>query len=291
MARLREIFQFFGRGMWRIRLHELSPARSFLLRVVRILVLSVREFQRDKCSLRASALTYYTLLAIVPVLAMAFGIAKGFGMEEKLETAIRSKLVWESDADVTGETAAMLGEGGTQALSGAKQGLAQVADYAIKFANNMLEGVKGGWVAGIGVLLLFWIIIKTLGNIEKSFNDIWGVRKSRSWPRKFSDYLAFMVISPVVFVMAGSLTGVVVARGAQLVERFAVWGWMDGAGLFRAAYPADEPYLAAIRFHVSVHAQYEGPAAFGIARGHRGGHAFSAYPGALSAFSDRHNEV
>lgn len=231
MAAWHKAWHFLGEGMWRVRLRDLPPARSVLLRVLRVVVLSLREFSKDKCILRASALTYYTLLAIVPMLAMAFGIAKGFGMEEKLETAIRGKLEWGEESQVDGEVAAILGEGGEDFVR-AGQGLAQVADYAIDFANNMLEDVKGGWMAGIGVLLLFWVIIKTLGNIEKSFNDIWGVRKGRSWARKFSDYLAFMVISPVVFVVAGSATGYVVAQGEQLVQRLDMWGWVGDLSLF-----------------------------------------------------------
>ena len=55
------------------------------INVIKIIILSVQGFSRDLCQLRASALTLYTLLSIVPVIALLFGIAKGFGFEKKLE--------------------------------------------------------------------------------------------------------------------------------------------------------------------------------------------------------------
>ena len=75
------IFRFLSEDLWRIRLDDQPPSRSFWIKGLRIFVLSVKSFDRDNCILRASALTFYTLLSIVPILAMAFGIAKGFGFE------------------------------------------------------------------------------------------------------------------------------------------------------------------------------------------------------------------
>ena len=141
------------------------------------MILAVRGFEEDKCSLKASALTFYTLLSIVPVVAMAFGIAKGFGFEAKLQQQLMEKL----------------------------QGQEEVIRRIIEFAHKLLEDTKGGLVAGVGIVVLFWTVIKLLGNIEGSFNDIWGIQKSRSIARKFSDYLSAMLLCPLLFIIAGSL--------------------------------------------------------------------------------------
>ena len=69
---------FVKTDIWRIRLQNLSGAKSFLIKQLRIILLALRGFDEDKCQLRASALTFYSLLSIVPIFAMAFGIAKGF---------------------------------------------------------------------------------------------------------------------------------------------------------------------------------------------------------------------
>ncbi|MBI5154178.1 YihY/virulence factor BrkB family protein [Candidatus Poribacteria bacterium] len=199
--------QFLGEELWRIRLAEQSRQRSFLLRQLRIVVLSVRGFDEDQCMLRASALTFYTLLSIVPILAMAFGVAKGFGFEKMLEARVREQF----------------------------EGQEEVVTRAITFANNMLEDTKGGLIAGVGVVLLFWTIVKVLGNIERSFNDIWGIKTHRSLARKFSDYLSFMMISPILFIMSSSLTVVIASQLDNVVGKGGLLSFLSGPAevLFR----------------------------------------------------------
>ena len=76
---------FIKGDIWRIRLKDLPRKRSFFIKLLRVFLLSIRGFDEDKCQLRASALTFYSLISIVPVAAMVFGIAKGFGFEKLLE--------------------------------------------------------------------------------------------------------------------------------------------------------------------------------------------------------------
>jgi membrane protein len=178
MVKAKQVYGFLRDDLWRIRLDEQSRPRSMWIKALRIIVLSFKGFDKDNCTLRASALTFYALLSIVPILAMAFGIAKGFGFDHILEQRVREQF----------------------------QGQEEVLAHAITFARNMLDKTKGGLVAGIGVIFLFWTIIKVLGNMERSFNDIWGFKRQRSLMRKFSDYLSLMLVAPVLFLMASSMT-------------------------------------------------------------------------------------
>jgi membrane protein len=101
------------------------------------------------------------------------------------------------------------------------QGQEEVLRRVIEFAHKLLEDTKGGLVAGIGIAVLFWTVIKLLGNIEASFNDIWGIQKSRSIARKFSDYLSAMLLCPLLFIVAGSLNVAIsgkVAIAARQIE-------------------------------------------------------------------------
>lgn len=183
--------------LWRIRRKDLPPRKSFWLRQLRILVLALREFNRDKCMLHASALTFYTLLSTVPLLAMAFGIAKGFGLRDLLEKAIRANV----------------------------EGQEEAVNWIIRFSDNLLATTKGGVVAGVGVVFLTWTIIKVLGSIESSFNEVWGVKVARTLWRKFSDYLAFVMIGPIVLIMASSLTVLLTSKVETLVQQLELWGW------------------------------------------------------------------
>jgi membrane protein len=255
MSKIMSFLQFLRGGIWRIQRGELAPLHSFFLRIARIIMLSLVEFDRNRCFLRASALTYYTLLSIVPIVAMLFGVAKGFGLQELLERNIREKMsgleLVVSGRDDTGKsdenkktngaastisTPSDTNESGSlvdrtaptsgEDPSGLGASGVRLSDQIIKFANNTLEKTSGGLVAGIGVMILLWTIIKVLGNIEMSFNAIWGVKKSRSLARKFSDYLAFILLCPFILIAASSVTVMVTSRLETIVIGLALWGWV-----------------------------------------------------------------
>jgi len=85
---LKSVIAFLKTGVWRIRKGDVSPVTWFLIKVLRILLLTFRGFVENKCQLRASSLTFYSLLSVVPVMAMAFGVAKGFGFQHTLEREV-----------------------------------------------------------------------------------------------------------------------------------------------------------------------------------------------------------
>ncbi|MBF0594139.1 MAG: YihY family inner membrane protein [Candidatus Omnitrophica bacterium] len=175
---LKQVIDFLDRDIWRIHTRKLPRQKSFFIKQLRVIVLAVREFRGNKCQLNASALTFYTLLSIVPIAAMAFGIAKGFGFDQLLEKQLLEK------------------------FPGQEQSISQI----INFANNLLKDTQGGLVAGVGVIVLFWTVIKVLNSIEASFNDIWGVKQGRAFGRKVSDYLSMMLICPFFLIASSGIT-------------------------------------------------------------------------------------
>ncbi len=185
--------------IWRIRLEDLPFGKSFLIKQLRIFLLTVRGFDEDKCFTRASSLTFYTLLSIVPVMAMLFGIAKGFGFEKVLKNEL-SELVVKLP------------------------GQEEMLNKAIQYAESLLETTKGGVIAGIGLVLLFWSVIKVLSHIENSLNDIWEIKESRTWGRKFSDYLAVMLISPILILVSSSATVFITTQITQLTQQIKLLG-------------------------------------------------------------------
>ncbi|MCJ7693578.1 MAG: YihY family inner membrane protein, partial [Sedimentisphaerales bacterium] len=188
---LSKVIRFITTDIWRIHLKNYSPTKSFFIRQLRIIVLAVRGYGEDKCKFRASALTFFSLLSIVPVLAMMFGIAKGFGLEKRVEQQLFKRM----------------------------EGQEEVMAKIIDFSNSLLENVKGGFIAGVGVVFLFWIIIELLSNIESSFNEIWGVKTGRSFGRKFSDYLSVMLVCPILLVLSGSITVAISSHIRLIIEK------------------------------------------------------------------------
>ena len=176
--------KFVQEDIWRIRAKGLPPPKAFGIRYLRILLAAASAFQEHRCQLRASALTSYAALHL-PIVAMAFGIAKGFAFEKVLQEKILERF----------------------------PGQEEVLLEVFGFANSMLANTKGGLIAGVGVILLFWAIVKVLGNIESSFNDIWSVKKDRTLARKITDYLSVMLVAPVLLVLSGSVTVFVYPAG------------------------------------------------------------------------------
>ncbi len=188
---LSKVIYFLTTELWRIRLKNYSRTKSFLIKQLRVIVLTVRGFAEDKCKFRASALTFYSLLSIVPVIAMMFGIAKGFGLEKKVEAELMQKM----------------------------EGQQEVIEKVIGFASTLLDNTSGGFIAGIGVAFLFWTVIKVLSNIESAFNDIWGVKTPRHIGRKFSDYLSIMLVCPFLLVLASSVTVAISSQIQTIIQK------------------------------------------------------------------------
>lgn len=164
--------------IWHTSLSDISRRRSFVFKQLRIIVLAARGFMNDKVQLRASSLTFYSLLSIIPVAAIAFALAKGFELDQKL----------------------------TQLLTDELQSQPEVLSWILSGAQNALKDTRGGYIAGVGMIILFWSVMSLLNQIENSFNHIWQIGSSRPWYRKFTDYLTIMLIAPVFLILSSSIT-------------------------------------------------------------------------------------
>lgn len=164
-------------GIWRLQVDQFPRHKAFYIRQARILLLTITKFIKDNCALKASALTYYTMLSIVPTAAMAFGIARGFGFERLLKRELLEKF----------------------------PGQEEIAQWIIQFADSLLINTHGGMMAGIGLIILFWSAFKVLKNIEHAFNEIWESKRARSMARKLTDYLAIVILCPVLLILSSSV--------------------------------------------------------------------------------------
>ncbi|MGM0496386.1 MAG: YihY/virulence factor BrkB family protein [Bacteroidota bacterium] len=207
----KRIEHFFTYKLWSIPIANQIRSQRILLKLLRILALAFRGFKEDKISLRASALTVFSLMAIVPVVAMAFGIAKGFGLKKYIDE-LRLYLEENLLANVESQQ--------------------EIIDQIFEFANSFLDNTKGGLIAGIGLVILLWSVLKVFGNIESSFNAVWQIRRSRTWLRKFSDYFSLMLIGPILIVISSSATIFVITRMEEIAANMEVISFMEPIILF-----------------------------------------------------------
>lgn len=174
-SELKRAWRFLSRGIWEIDVRGLTRWRLFLLRQAQIVSLVTRAFFTDHCMLRASALTYSTLLSIVPLLALMFALLKGLGVQNALEPLILERLAIGSE---------------------------QVITAIIRYINNTNVGQLGA----VGMVFLIVAVLTLLSNIEESFNHVWGVKETRTLMRRFADYFSVVTIGPIFLLAAISMT-------------------------------------------------------------------------------------
>lgn len=178
MKFIKQINYYIEYGIWKKDEEDISIYKKAIKAVFRYLYVTVYYFKRDNCIIRASALTFFSLLSIVPLLALFFAIAKGFGLEQTL----------------------------TKALNRNFEGQEEVVNYLIDFSQSLLNSAKGGIIAGVGIFVLLWSVLKLLNHIESAFNAMWNIKKSRPFLRKFTDYLTLMFVTPILLFVSSSIT-------------------------------------------------------------------------------------
>lgn len=174
----KRVYHFVRYDVWRITESELTRGKRFVYRLVKIGVLAIRGFLNDDLNLRASALTYSILFAIVPIIAIVVAIAKGFGAENAIEYWLNKSFI----------------------------GNTELVPMVMGFVERYLATAQGGVFLGVGILILLWSVSSFFRQVESSFNSIWQVRKSRSIIRQFTAYFSIVLLIPVLVVVSSGLS-------------------------------------------------------------------------------------
>ena len=178
MGWFKRLSDFFGKDLWRINADELPWWKRALVNMAKVIILTTKAFIAKKHIRTAAALTYSTLLAIVPIAAVIFAVARGFDYNKYIEE-------WFKDALASQP---------------------QVADAIIGFVNSYLVHARSGIILGVGLIFMLWTVIMLTSNIEQAFNDIWLVKKTRSWTRTIIDYTAVFFLLPVVILITSGVS-------------------------------------------------------------------------------------
>jgi membrane protein len=182
------------RGIWLKDPGEMPFLRSVALKLARVVVLTVRGFYRHRLMVQAAALTYYTVLSIVPVLAVSFAVARGLGAYDDLkERAIVPFLDRFLGTTVEGQAVGPAAEGTGVGSSDLRMAVDQILAFVDK-TDDLPLGL-------VGTFLFLYAAVKLLAAAESSVNDIWGIHRGRTWTRRFTDYIAFVVVTPILLLV------------------------------------------------------------------------------------------
>ncbi|MDR0421621.1 MAG: YihY/virulence factor BrkB family protein [Proteiniphilum sp.] len=236
--RIKTLILFLSYGIWRQNPETLSGKKNILYDAIKTIMLTVRNVQELDIAASARSLTYRTLLSIVPLLAIIFAIARGFGIENIMESSIFSFMLGgghpgeaavvtdatkpDSATAVFGRTDATdtvsyeahetatfrnlsTGVAGDGELS-AEERTREFLNLLFRIIDNSLEEAKGGGLfAGIGILLFLYTVLILFNDIEGNLNKIWQVSRGRGIGRKVTDYTSMVLFMPVFFILVNAL--------------------------------------------------------------------------------------
>ena len=213
MVKLKNIKETFNREVWQQDVHQLSRARRIGVFWVRMAHVLTQDIIAGELNLRAMSLVYTSILSLVPFLAFAFAVLKGFGVQNKMQPLLLN--LFEP-----------LGPKGVE-----------MTGKVIDFVNNIKAGVLGT----LGLLLLLYTVISLVRKVESAFNHVWRVREPRTFAEGFGHYLSVIMIGPLLLVGALGLTATVSNHTA--VEHIIDWA---PVGVLLVAIAKLLPYLMVI---------------------------------------------
>ena len=171
--RTRRLKRFIKDDIWTLELEELSKARARFVKYLKVMMITIKTFSSEKIGFQAVALSFFSTMSVVPFVAIVFAITGGFGLADKLK----------------------------EFLYGYFNNSQQIIDTVLGFAQNIIDTAQSSAVGLVSALLFFWIVIWMMMNVEKVFNNVWKVQKSRNLFRRLSVIIAMLFVSPFVVMV------------------------------------------------------------------------------------------
>lgn len=170
--RIRGLIAYCTSGIW------YDPRKTMKVRLIKTINLTVQAFLNRDLQIKSMSITYQTVFAMVPALAMLLAISRGFGFQEIVEKELFTYFPSQSKAIST----------------------------ALKFVDSYLAEASSGILVGIGLVVLLWTLISLLSNIEDSFNNIWDIKTGRTTVQKIKDYIAIFLLIPILMILSSGIS-------------------------------------------------------------------------------------
>jgi membrane protein len=165
--------RFLNDDIWNIDLEELSKAKARFIKYMKVLLITIKTFSGEKIGFQAVALSFYSTMSVVPFVAVVFAITGGFGLADKL----------------------------TEFLYGYFNNSQQIIDTILGFAQNIIDTAQSSAMGLVSALLFVWIVISMMMNVERVFNNVWMVQKSRNLIKRLSMIIAMLIVTPFVIMV------------------------------------------------------------------------------------------
>ena len=172
-GKTKRLKSFFSEEIWELELEELSKAKARFIKYVKVAMITAKTYAQQKIGPQAVALSYLSVMALVPFLAIVFEITGGLGVDGLLKDFMYSNF-------------------------SANQG---VIDTVLSFSQNIIDTARSGWIGLLNALLFLWIIYRLMAGVESAFNNVWKVNGNRSLVRRLSYYLLILILSPFVILV------------------------------------------------------------------------------------------
>lgn len=197
MKNIREkLDKFVSEDIWQIELDSLGKHRKNLIRSLRVTMLTIRTFSAQKIGFQSVALSFFCTMAVVPFVAVALALTKGLGLADKLEGLLYTNFPNNPD----------------------------VVQYIMTYAGNILQKASSSWLGAISAAFFVWLVIWMMLCVERVFNNVWKVRKGRSFTRRFWSDVAIVLISPFLMLL-------LYFSAIQMSGSFS-FGWLKWLALF-----------------------------------------------------------
>ena len=172
-GKTKKLKSFFSEEIWDLELEELSKAKARFIKYVKVAIITAKTYAQQKIGPLAVALSYLSVMALVPFLAIVFAITGGLGVDGLLKEFMYSNF-------------------------STNQG---VIDTVLSFSQNIIDTARSGWMGFLNALLFLWIIYRLMAGVESAFNNVWKVNGNRSLVRRLSYYLLILILSPFVILV------------------------------------------------------------------------------------------
>lgn len=165
--------RFFRDDIWTLEIENLSRARARFIKYMKVMMITIKTFSSEKIGFQAVALSFFSTMSVIPFVAIVFAITGGFGLADKLKEFLYDYF----------------------------NNSQQTIDMVLGFAQNIIDTAQSGAVGLVSALLFFWIVVWMMMNVEKVFNNVWRVQKSRNLFRRLSVIIAMLFVSPFIVLV------------------------------------------------------------------------------------------
>ncbi len=165
--------RFISDEIWTMELEELSKAKARFVKYLKVMMITIKTFSSEKIGFQAVALSFFSTMSVVPFVAIVFAVTGGFGLADKLK----------------------------EFLYGYFDNSQAIIDTILGFAQNIIDTAQGSAVGLMSALLFFWIVVWMMLSVERVFNNVWRVQKSRNIFRRLTVILAMLIVSPFIVLV------------------------------------------------------------------------------------------